>query len=389
MSVSFNTSDQRRDAFMLDGPFAQEGYDWWWHSFTAHDAQTGTPRAFFVEFFTINPALGGAEPVLGQDPAVRARGGRPSYLMVKAGAWGDDAGNPPVQLHRFVGWDDVLVQLGAPYAVSADDCLATEKTLRGSVRVSPEEAADPALMCDAGSMSWDLSLDKRVSFNVGFGASKPLRDAEAFDMYWHAEGMKTLVSGTVTLNGRAYAVEPETSFGYADKNWGDDFTSPWVWLASSNLISRVTGHRLADTCFDIGGGCPKVFHHALPRQLLSALWHEGRPYEFNFSKAWTHCQTEFAVRETDEEIQWHVEQSVTDARMVTDARCRKDHMLLVNYEAPDGSRRHNRLWNGGDGTARVQLFERRPGHDVLVDDMDAANLGCEYGEYDAAGPYGA
>ncbi len=386
--MSFNQKDPERNAFMLTGDFAQNGYDWWWHSFTAHDAQTGEARAFFIEFYTINPALGGAAPVLGQDPAIRAAGKKPSYLMIKAGAWGDDAGHSPIQLHRFFAWDDVLIADGAPYFVDADDCYASDVALRGSVNVTPEDAADPAHMCNTGSMSWNLTLDKEVAFNVGYGASKPMRDTEAFDMYWHAEGMRTRYSGTVTLDGCEYVVDPQTSYGYADKNWGDDFTSPWVWLASSNLTSRLTGKKLTDTCFDIGGGCPKVFHRALPRQLLSALWHEGVPYEFNFSKPWTHCRTSFWARETEDELIWHVEQSVLGARMVTDASCKKSHMLLVNYEAPDGSRHHNRLWNGGDGTARVQLFSLEHGNEILIDDMDAANLGCEYGEYDAAGPYG-
>jgi hypothetical protein len=54
-------------------------------------------------------------------------------------------------------------------------------------------------------------------------------------------------------------------------------------------------------------------------------------------------------------------------------------MLLVNYEAPDGKKRHNRLWNGGNGKGRVRLYRRGK----LVDDMECLNVGCEYGEYDS------
>ena len=45
--MASNTSDISRDRFMLEGPLAQEGYDWWWHSLTAHDAITGEERAFY------------------------------------------------------------------------------------------------------------------------------------------------------------------------------------------------------------------------------------------------------------------------------------------------------------------------------------------------------
>ena len=57
-------------------------------------------------------------------------------------------------------------------------------------------------------------------------------------------------------------------------------------------------------------------------------------------------------------------------------------MILANYESPDGFKRHNRLFNGGAGTGRVQLFEKHGKSLYLIDDMDAAHIGCEFGEYD-------
>ena len=67
----FNTHDIRRDACQLVRGQASRGYDWWWHSFTGYDVETGEARPFFIEFFLVNPAFGGPEPVFGQlpDPA--------------------------------------------------------------------------------------------------------------------------------------------------------------------------------------------------------------------------------------------------------------------------------------------------------------------------------
>ena len=90
-------------------------------------------------------------------------------------------------------------------------------------------------------------------------------------MYWHAEGMKTVYSGNIICNGRRYIVTPEKSFGYADKNWGRDFTSPWVWLSSCCLVSRLTGKRLDNSVFDIGGGRPKIYFVPLDRRLLGGV----------------------------------------------------------------------------------------------------------------------
>ena len=95
--MASETHDITRDQFMLTGNFAREGYDWWWHSFSGHHAETGERRTFFIEFFCCNPDLAELEPVFGQLPANKKAGKKPSYLMVKAGSWGTDA----KQLHRF------------------------------------------------------------------------------------------------------------------------------------------------------------------------------------------------------------------------------------------------------------------------------------------------
>ena len=68
--------------------------------------------------------------------------------------------------------------------------------------------------------------------------------------------------------------------------------------------------------------------------------------------------------------------------METVVHCLKKNMLLINYEAPDGSRQHNRLWNGGNGWGIVKLYDRQNGQLILTDEIEATHIGCEYGEYD-------
>lgn len=370
----FDQSDITRDSFQLVGAQARKGYDWWWHSFTGYHEKTGQAKAFFIEFFLCNPACGESKPVLGQTEENKVRSRRPSYLMVKAGAWGKDA----AQLHRFFGWKQVRLRKGAPFGIRAEDCFVTEKRTQGHVCVTAKEASDhPEWMCQSGEMSWRLEIDKQVAYNVGYGAGKLFRSLQAFEMFWHAEGMKTAYSGYVIWNGEKYRVSPEDCYGYADKNWGKDFTSPWVWLSSNHLTSMVTGKQLHNSVFDIGGGCPKVGPVALPRKLLSAFWYEGKAYEFNFSKFWTNTRTKFDCRETDDRILWYVEQSTWTNKMICEISCLKEDMLWINYEAPDGAKRHNRLWNGGTGSGTIRLYHRGK----LIDKIHCENVGCEYGEY--------
>ena len=375
-----NKSDLTRDAWMLKGPLAKRGYDWWWHSLTAENVVTGESKAFYIEFFTCNPALAKDQPVIVWNrPEAQKRGERPSYLMVNVGTWGREK----AQLHRFFAWKDVRLSAVLPYEITAGDCQCSETHTRGSVSITAEEAAaHPEWMCDAGSMSWDLDIKKDVAFHVGYGAGKFFRDLNAFEMFWHAEGMKTQFSGEIVFNGVRYRVRPETCYGYADKNWGGDFTSPWVWLSSNNLRSRKTGKQLMNSSFEIGGGRPKVFGVALERKLLGQFWYEGRNYEFNFSKFWTGSGTRFDCWETEDEIHWHVVQTTLSAKLDSQIVCRKADMLLINYEAPNGTKRHNRLWNGGTGTGVLKLYRRVGKKEILIDEIEAANIGCEFGEYD-------
>lgn len=376
---SFNVKNGHKNEYMLTGSFKKEGYDWWWHSFTAVNEATGEKKPFFVEFFVCNPALGGDKPVFGQLEDNKKAGIKPSYLMVKAGCWGEDG----VQLHRFFGWNDVKIWPKAPFSVMADNCFVSDRQLMGEINVDEWEVAEhPEYMCDAGHIRWNLTIDKQVAFNVGYGTGDIFRALKAFEMYWHAEGMKSSYKGFVEFNGVKYTVTPETSYGYADKNWGRNFTSPWVWLSSNNMVSIMSGRRLKDSVFDIGGGCPKVFGIALPRKLLSAFWYEGAPYEFNFSKFWTGTRTKFSFKEDEKYVYWHVRQENLWSVMDTRARCAKKDMLFVNYESPDGMKRHNRLWNGGNGIARIRLYKKTQDGLLLIDDICAKNVGCEYGEYD-------
>ncbi|CBK75475.1 hypothetical protein CIY_29460 [Butyrivibrio fibrisolvens 16/4] len=389
---NFNHSDITRNEFMLKGPLASEGYDWWWHSFTAHNKETGEEKSFFIEFFTINPELGGDEPVFGQLPSNKEKGIKPSYVMIKAGCWGEGA----KQLHRFFGWNKVQIKPDAPFQISADNCFLSESRTLGMVEVSEEDAANhPEWMCSAGKMVWDLNMEKEIAFNVGYGAGWASRELDAFEMFWHAEGMKTRYNGSVILDGVEYVVDKDTCYGYADKNWGKDFTSPWVWLASSRLKSKISGQWLENTAFDIGGGRPKIrTGQSFENVILGAMWYEGQPYEFNFSHFWTLTKTNFDCKEGKDKLTWKVEQETPLAKIEVEITCLKKDMLLINYEAPNGEKLHNRLWNGGNGKGEIKLYKKilktknnEAGKKAkfkweLVDDMEAYNIGCEFGEYD-------
>ena len=117
---------------------------------------------------------------------------RPSYCMINAGFWGKEKG----QLHRFFPWIQVTIPMNRLLDLKVGDCTCTETKMTGYVKVTEKEVRNyPEWMTDHGEMSWDISIEKQVAYHVGYGASKLFRSLNAFEMFWHAEGMKTAFSG--------------------------------------------------------------------------------------------------------------------------------------------------------------------------------------------------
>jgi tocopherol cyclase len=372
-----NKSDISRDFFMLKGSLARRGYDWWWHNFTAYNRQTGEAKTFFIEYFVCNPKLGGNQPVLGQLPMNREKNIKPSYALVKVGAWGKDA----KQIHNFYPISDFSCEPKS-MNLKIGKCILSEIYMKGECNVTTKEALEhPEYMCDGGKMSWDIRINKKIAYNVGYGSSKFFRKINAFEMFWHAEGIKTKYSGIVTLDGITYDVIEDKSFGYADKNWGKDFTSPWLWISSCNMKSLITGERLNNSVVEAGGGRPKILGIALDRKILIGMFYEGKMYEYNFSKIFTRSRVKFEFFEGKNFNVWNINASNKNSEIELILKCPKDEMLLINYEAPNGKKLHNKLWNGGTGFGEIKLFEKRGKENILIDHIEIKNTGCEYGEY--------
>ena len=225
-----NQSDLTRNSYMLRGSLAKRGYMRWWHSFLGVQADTGETRTFFIEFFIINPALGGDRPILGRHPYYRKRGMKPSYVMVKVGVFPDTNGLGGKQLHAFYPISS-LKAADHPFVMQVEDCFYSEEKLSGFVEVLPEEAHCRCFMSDAGYMEWDLEVHKAVACHTGFLANPLFRLLNALDSYWHGEGIRSFFKGTVILDGVKYEVTPDTSCGYADTHWGRSFNKPWMQFA--------------------------------------------------------------------------------------------------------------------------------------------------------------
>lgn len=367
-----NLSDLARNSHMLQGSLAKRGYMRWWHSFRAIQPQTGEVRVFFVEFFLVNPGLGGPRPILGQHPYCKKKGLRPSYVMVKAGVFPDREGNGGRQLHAFYPIS-ALQATGSPLAMQLEDpeagsCLYSEDRLVGSVEVTESEARRRSLMTDAGSMEWNLSVRKAVSCHTGFLGGRLSEIFQALESFWHGEGARSFFQGNVTLDGVLYEALPEQSFGYADKHWGRGFNRPWFQLACGRLVSRRTEKELRHSVAAMNYLRPRLLGIPLRPRLLLQLTYMGEDFQFS------RCRWE--TKETESRFIWHVLAKSRSAVVKISYSFRKQEMLGLRYENPEGRRDRRPLWAGSAGTGTLQLYRRTRGGRELMDTLRLSDALC-------------
>lgn len=380
-----NQSDLHRNAFMLRGSLAKRGYMRFWHSFTGTTPDTGDTRTFFVEYFIINPALGGDQPILGQHPYFKKRGMKPSYVMIKAGvvpgakAASDDfptgALLPGRQLHAFYPVSSLKVAQ-EPLYIQVEDCFFSENRIAGFVEVTESEARHRSFMTDSGYMEWDLEVHKSIACHTGAIANPFFCALNALDSFWHGEGIRTAYSGTVILDGITYEVTPESSYGYADKHWGRSFNRPWLQLASCRLRSQRTGKTLKYSALAVDGCCPRFLCFPLRPRLTLQLTYTGEDFAFGIPGRFS--RSKWRVKETNKRFIWHIRAQNKNALVKISMSSRKELLLPIHYEAPDGTKSKAPLYVGGSAVGTVELYRIVPEGKQWIDTLIIENGFCEY-----------
>ncbi|MFP3156153.1 hypothetical protein LQZ18_17355 [Lachnospiraceae bacterium ZAX-1] len=350
-----NKHDIKRNLPMLTGELAQNGYDRWCQTFIGTSRKTGKRKHFFVEYCIMNPQLGRKEPVMGDKPFQK-----PAYLMVKAGYWSKH----PLQIQRYYGIEE-MDTTDTFLKITAGECFLSENNMWG--RIIGEH-----------SMIWSLRMDKRIAFHLGYSESRPIRELNPCDMYWHVEGMKTCYEGSVTLDGEEYTVTRKNSYGYADKKWGRDYTAPWFWLYGNQCKSVRKNEILDNTAFAIGGGSPMILGIPFLNKPFADIYLEGRNYEINFSEIWTFTKMKYSCIEKDGFILWHVKAMNSKTAIEIKAICPLDEMLTMDYQNPRGERNPDEIKNGGTAKGSIIIYRRKGKDLALVDQLLIKGVGCEY-----------
>lgn len=374
-----NKSDLSRNAAMLRGSLSKKGYMRWWHSFVGIRPDTGQRLTFFIEYSIMNPELGGSAPILGQHLYSKRHGLKPSYFMIKAGVFpSEDLSIPERQLHAFYPIS-ALKAAKYPLVLQAGNCFYSENHIYGAVEVSKSEARHRSFMSDAGSMEWDLEVHKAVACHTGFISNAFFTALNALDSFWHGEGIRTFYRGSVTFDGVVYEVSPESSFGYADKHWGKRYNRPWLQLAACCLTSERTGKELKHSALAVDGCCPRFLWFPLKRRFILQLTYAGEDFEFSFARPGSFCRSRFKMKETTKRYIWHITAQNKNALVRISGCCRKEYLMPLKYEEPDGTYPNQPLLGGSAGYGTIQLFRRTDKGNQPIDTLTFENGFFAYG----------
>lgn len=370
-----NRSDKSRDAYMLKGIYSKEGYDWWTHTFTAINRDTNKEQKFFIHYYVVNPGLGKKDEEVAANFIDEKN--RPSLVMIEAGTWGKEK----IVLRRFLNVDKLKADDNV-LDLYIEDCTLSEKSMSGSIYVDEEKLSEYAAFnqySDMGSISWKLTIDKLIPFNIGHSASAIGRKINLVDMYWHAEGMKTKYSGEINLNGTIYDVIADKSYGYADKKWGKNYTNPCMWLNCSNIVSKITGEQLDETVFNIGGGRLKSVGMTIIKRPFVGLYYEGTNYEYNFTKIGK-VKIRHEIVDSNDQLLWKIKAINRESLFEVKVKCNKSEMTLTNFISPDGNQKYSSIYAGGTGYGEARLFHiGKKKKKQIIDHFILKNVNCEYG----------
>ena len=385
---------RRNEKLKLKGSFKKNGFDFWRLVANGMSVVSGEEKTFYIEFYVVNPALSQKECVLGfknrfdksaEDLHYVMAGTetaknfssqvfvKPAFFLVRAGVLSESsltfntyypAGDVFTNKRDAVFW---LKTQGAPECALGDDFTF------GAVKVSKQDLIEhPEYMGNAGSLSWDLKFKKNLSF--------PL-ECTAKETHWQVLGAKSDFSGKVVLNGEEYAVTPKKSFGYYDKNWGEDFATPFFHLSSSNLTSAISGKLLESSAFVVQGEYKKRV------SVLVSL--EGKNIEFRADKIKKYSVNFDCQEVTDSEneaLQLHWSVSVADKRHVIDIDIFSStkEMSLRHFETPIGGRKVMKILAGGGGTGSFKVYKKLRKSLELIEQAEIAKCVCEYGNLETA-----
>ena len=388
--MAVSRKNKRFEQYVLRGKLRMRGYERWRYVFSALSRSTGQERKFFIEMYVVNPGVSPKVAVLSQKSRLAVSESDlqymlagtasaanasdeiaviPSYALVKAGMFGSDGKH----INKFYSSSQfTFVKNTETFKVG--ECLFGVKSLSGAVSVSAQELrVKPELLCNAGSMSWDLKFERAIE-------SKPLYNRKK--SVWIPFGAKTLFSGSLYIDNQEFVVLPKSSNGYIDKSWGERPNSPYFHLSSSKMTSIISGRAMLNSCFALEG--------EFGGKLCATLTLEGEKFSIEnrgiFKKdVIIHDCSQMEDKENGDKVHWMV--SIHKGKYVidVDVYCMGREMFVRDYEMPHGQRCLLKILGGGTGSGEIRYYKKNGKNLELIEHATIYDAICEFGQMEQVG----
>ena len=381
----------KNERYMLKGHLRKEGFDLWRLVMSGVSTVTAEEKVFFIEFYVVNPAVSPEKCILGFKSRAKispedlhsALAGtlsaadveaekyvQPSFVMVKGGIFKENGKHMNAYFPSDAiksGGTELLFKVGTN---ENNACALTTSSTYGSVCVTKDELSErPELLCQAGSMSWNLRYETQISFP----------DFKNGSINWSVPGAKTDFEGKIIFDGEEYTVTPKKSFGYYEVYWGKSLLEHYYHMNSSKFFCQNTGKPLENSCFVVQG----TYDDSV--SIMASI--EGRKYCFSADKAKKlDLSYEFTEipEEDDDDVKFHWSVSISNNKYVIDIDgfCSDKAMFLRDYECPEGKRKILRIAGSGIGTGEVKVFKKIKKALEQIEYARVENMVCEYGGYE-------
>lgn len=387
------------EQYLLRGKLKSEGFERWRYSFKGFNKLSGSEKRFFIEMYLVNPSVSPNVAVIAQKSRVslnseydiqQALSGnsgydnrylgheviaKPSYLLVKVGVYGKNG----KQMNKFIASSQLnYTKTTATFRVG--DCIFTSNSLIGAVTVTAADLrVKPELLCNEGSMDWELRYDCKQRCkeqNVLFGTST---------YSWVPLGLGVLFAGKVNLDGEEYIVEPEKSYGYIDKSWGQEFSNSYFQLSSSKLFSDITGKQLPSSFFSING------EFGNKKGLAGVICIGSNKYKLGGILGGVsglkekHDCIQVPANDGDEKLHWTMSLEQGNTVVDLDIFCNASEMFVRDYEIPQGKKTVMKILGGGSGYGDIKIYKKIGRNLELIESARMNDVICEYGQLDKIG----
>ncbi|MBQ3671036.1 MAG: hypothetical protein II921_06110 [Treponema sp.] len=368
----------------MRGNFRSEGFQRWRYVFNGVSKSTGQSRVFFVEMYLVNPAVSPDEVVIAQKsrPVIDVSelisapvvGGefsvRPSYIAVKCGCFGKNG----CHFNKFLPVSQISWNKDTG-RINVGTFEFSSEMLFGAVSVSEDELEQsPELLCRAGEMSWNLTMEKVYEV-------KPFHQKKG--EVWNPSAVKAFYSGIVVCNGEEFTVSQKTSYGYHDKYWAKSFGKQYFHLSSSRLSDVISGTMLYDSYF--------VFETDSLGKMKFQLKLGEQVYKFDRSallscfKEEHECVQVPSHEGQKEKLHWSL--SIHKGKLIIDidVYCDAEELFVRDYEIPQGNRILMKVLGGGEGHGEIKVFKKVKQNLEMISHIGIYNCISEYGHLEEMG----